>query len=63
MYTVSDEFREQLRAAQCDDVVIKRAREELSTTGVVTAGRLKRVRKQLRVVGDILTKSEAGRSQ
>ena len=49
MYVVSDEFKEQLRVAQSVDVVIRRAREELSSTGVVTAGRLKRTSKQLRV--------------
>ena len=54
---VSEDFRERLRAAQSNDTVIQRAREDLGSFGHVKAGRLKRVSKQLRIEGDILTKS------
>ena len=54
---VSDEFKEQLRTAQAEDIVVQRAIGDLSAFGHVKAGRLKRVSKQLRMEGDILTKS------
>ena len=57
VYLVSDNFKERLRAAQLEDVVIQRTLEDLSSFGHVKAGRLKRVSKQLCVDGDILTKS------
>ena len=57
VHLVSDNFRERLREAQAEDVVIQRAREDLSSLGHVKAGRLKRVSKQLRMEGDLLTKS------
>ena len=55
MYSVVDKQR--IREAQSSDIVIQHVLEELSTTGVITAGRLKRVGKQLRVEEGILTKS------
>ena len=39
------------------DMIIKTAKRELRENNTVSKGRLKRVRKQLRVVDDILTKS------
>ena len=57
VFLVSDDFNEQLRTSQAEDVVVRRAIEDLSTFGHVKAGRLKRVSRQLRIEGDILTKS------
>ena len=57
VYSVVDKFKESLCEAQSNDIVIQHALEELSTTGIITAGRLKRVGKQLRVEEGILTKS------
>ena len=54
---VSDDFKDRVREAQAEDVIIQRAREDLNAFGHVKAGRLKRVSKQLRVEEDILTKS------
>ena len=57
VYAVDEGFSEKLRDAQSNDVVIQHALRELSTTGKITAGRLKRVGKQLRVEEGILTKN------
>ncbi len=56
MNAVSDDFKGRLRVAQSEDVLTQRARKDLSASGTVKAGRLKRVSKQLRLENDILTK-------
>ena len=57
-YNISNKhFTEQLIAEQSEDRVINRAKAELQDTGIVTMGRLKRVKKELRIEKDILTKS------
>ena len=53
----SDDYKERVRVAQNEDDVVRRAKEDLSKSRMVKAGRLKQVTKQLRVENDILTKS------
>ena len=56
VFVVSDDFQERLRP-QANDDVIKHVCREMSETGTVTSGRLKRVRNQLRLEDGVLTKS------
>ena len=56
-FLATDNFRTQLLEEQDADMIIKTAKQELRENNTISKGRLKRVRKQLRIVDNILTKS------
>ena len=57
IYTIQADFLEQLRAEQDSDPVIGPAKQCVAVGGQIIQGRLKRVRKQLRIENDVLTKA------
>ena len=57
IFAISNNFKEQIQSAQDNDSLIQRAKREIAEEGTITAGRLKRVCRQLRMEDGVLTKS------